>query len=71
MRILPDIHYTPFEKLYLILPITIQQVPAKTMCNPPVKRTINEKDPFKYEATIKFNFMDRPETKLITLDCKT
>ncbi len=69
MRIEPEIHFTPFEKLNLIFPITIQQLPAKTMFNPPVMMTTNERDAFKYEAIVKFNFMDRPETRLITIDC--
>ena len=39
------------------------------MFNPPVMMTTNERDAFKYEAIVKFNFMDRPETRLITIDC--
>jgi hypothetical protein len=38
IRIEPKIYYTPFEKLELFLPITIQQLPAKTMLNPPIKK---------------------------------
>jgi hypothetical protein len=69
MRIEPEIHFTPFEKLNLIFPITIQQLPAKTMSNPPVPT--DERGSFKYEAIVKFNFMERPGTRLITIDCNS
>lgn len=69
MKIESEVYITPFEKLYLILPITIQQLPA-TMLRKSPRTNIFGIDRSKYEATVKFNFMNRPNSMFVMLDYK-
>ncbi len=74
MKIESDVYYTPFERLDLLFPVTIQQMTVSTInanslsheFESPRKENAAEK---VYEAGIKFNYMDN-KTPFVRLDFK-